>query len=70
MGWIETIRLALQSLIYLREDIKAIASFFRKAEENQWFNNLNEAFRPLNKPTTTEQKDEAAKKIADSISSL
>lgn len=71
MGWLETLKLALQSFMAISDNIKAIADFFRKAQQEQWFEKLNETMRSLEQgPTTKEQKDAAAKAISDSIKSI
>lgn len=70
MTWLTALIAAFKAIPVISQDIRDIANFFRKAEENKWFDNNNKAFQPLEGPTTKEQKDEAAKTISDSISKL
>jgi hypothetical protein len=70
MEWLSAILAAFKAIPVISQDIRDIASFFRQAQENKWFEKLDETIKTLNKPTTVEAKDAAAKVIADSIKSL
>jgi hypothetical protein len=70
MEWLATILAALKAIPVISQDLRDIATFFRKAQNEQWFDNLNQSIRTLQQPTTKEQKDEAAKAISDSITHL
>lgn len=71
MGWLTAITEGFSLVRELSKDIKLVLNYFKKAEEAGWFKANAEAFRPLiNGPTTKEQKDAAAKAIADSIGSI
>ncbi len=67
MEWLAIIK----GFLALPGYIKEIIGYLKKAEEAGWFNKTAQDFRPLlSGPTTKEQKDEAAKAIANDISKL
>lgn len=71
MEWLALLTGALKAIPVLSKDVRDLLGYFKKAEEAGWFQKNAEAFRPLlNGPTTKEQKDAAAKAIADSINKL
>lgn len=72
MEWLALISTALKSYNLTLEKADELISYFKKAEEAGWFQKTAEAFKPLEtgKSTTKEEKDNAAKAIADAIHSL
>lgn len=68
MSWLTSITTIFATIKELSTDIKLLLNYFDRAREAGWFDKNNQAFDPLlNGPTTKEQKDAAAKAIADSI---
>lgn len=71
MGWLQAIIEGFSAIKEISKDIKLFIGYLDRAERAGWFNRNDEAFRPLiDGPTTKEQKDAAAKAIADSIRGL
>lgn len=70
MEWLTLISGAFKAFTEMSKDVKDIASFFRQAQQENWFNKTANDFSPLNGPTTGGQKDAAAKGIADDISAM
>lgn len=70
MEWLTALIAAFKAIPVISQDIRDIAAFFRRAQDQKWFENLNETIRVISEPTTKEQKDAAAKVIANSIKQL
>lgn len=71
MEWLALLTGALKAIPVLSDDIKAVLAYFKRAEEAGWFEKTTNDFKPLlSGPTTKEQKDDAAKAIANDISKL
>lgn len=71
MDWITLIGQGLKAFNNLNDRADQLITYFKKAEEAGWFAKTAEDFKPLmSGPTTKEQKDAAAKAIADDISKL
>jgi len=69
LGWLETIRLALQAFIKISDGIDKLTAAIEKKNFDNWFNSSGEVHVLLSKSTTVEQKIEAAKKIQNLHSS-
>lgn len=60
---------AIAAIPTLISSIQELLAYFKKAEDNKWFQQSSAAFTPLEQgPTTGDQKDASAKAISDLIS--
>lgn len=70
MGLLETIKLALMAFIEASKDFKSLVAVYQKYQDDKWREELNAISSKLNGPTTSVEKQEAAKKLADLLSRL
>ncbi len=70
MEWLALLTGAFKAIPVLSQDIKDVLSYLKRAEAAGWFNKTANDFQVLSGPTTGEQKDAAAKAIANDISKL
>ena len=67
MGWLELIKLSLMSFLEISKDIKAIREFFHSQEVQDWFQASSDLRNQLSKPTTSQEKMDAAEKTQELI---
>lgn len=71
MGWLALLRSSLEAFLALRDDIKAIAAFFKKAQEEKWFERQVQIMQTdLPKAKSREEFQDVAGKIQDQIKGL
>lgn len=67
LGWIATIKLALQSFIAIRQDIRDVRDMLHKADVEGWFKKSAEVTQDLQPGSSGEEKMDAAEKVQDLI---
>jgi hypothetical protein len=70
MGVFEAIKLALLAFVEASKDFKILVSTYQKYQDDKWREELHAISSKLNGPTTSLEKADAAKKLADLLSRL
>lgn len=70
MGILELIKLALAAFVEASKDFKALVAVYQKYQDSKWREELNVISTKLSGPTTSAEKADAAKRLADLIARL